>query len=172
MTRLQKSLAAFGILAISAALAFPGPASKATSRTKPQPVSDQGLAPIASAFKAAGVRYKPEARRDPFLNPLAYRKKNAPPPDEEVPRGTPPPGIAGMFIEQVMLLGTSLQPDGGRKAIFQGTDTRAYFLQQGDKLFDGYVKSIGVDSVVLVRVTKLRSGKVLARELTKSLRTS
>ena len=117
----------------------------------------------------SSAAYQPDGRRDPFLNPTLSGKKddNA---DEEEPRGTPPPGISGMLIAQVKLLGTSFGEDG-TVAVFQGPDKRAYFLQERDRLFDGFVKQVGSDFVLLVRETRLRSGKVVTQEVTKQLRT-
>ncbi len=114
------------------------------------------------------ARYEPSNRRDPFLNPLAKNKDANP--DAEVPRGNPPPGIAGMNINDVKFLGTSVSPEG-ETAVFRGTDRRVYFLRAGDRLFDGYLKFVGADSVQLVHETKLMSGKVLTQEITKHLRT-
>jgi len=75
-----------------------------------------------------------------------------------------------MFIAEVALLGVSSREDG-RTAVFRGPDRRAYFLQQGDKLFDGYLKEIGPDFVLLIRETRLKSGKVLTQDVQKRLRT-
>ncbi len=140
------------------------PSPKVTSPK--QPVASK---PAAEALPKAGVRYDSGNRRDPFLNPLRL-KKAAEDLNEEVGRGTPPPGISGMYIEEVALLGVSSRSDG-RTAVFRGPDKRAYFLQPGDKLFDGYLKNIGPDSVLLVRETKLKSGKVLTQDVQKRLRT-
>lgn len=115
-----------------------------------------------------GVRYQSQNRRDPFLNPL-LRKAAKAAEDEEEPRGQRPPGIGGMFIEQVALLGIASQ-EGNMVAVFRGSDKRAYFLHQGDRLFDGSVTKIGADTVTLVRETKFRSGKVLRQDVTKRLR--
>jgi Tfp pilus assembly protein PilP len=117
----------------------------------------------------SSAAYQPDGRRDPFLNPMLSAKKDNNP-DEEEPKGTPPPGISGMLIAQVKLLGTSFGEDSP-VAVFQGPDKRAYFLQERDRLFDGYVKQVGSDSVLLVRETRLRSGKVVTQEVTKQLRT-
>jgi hypothetical protein len=114
------------------------------------------------------ARYEPSNRRDPFLNPLLFKKKEDV--DEEVQRGNPPPGIAGMKINDVELLGFSLSPEG-KIAVFRGTDKRVYFLHEGDRMFDGFVKVINLDSVQLIRETKMRSGKVLTQDVTKRLRT-
>jgi hypothetical protein len=113
--------------------------------------------------------YKLSNRRDPFFNPLLV-KKNAKNEDEEVSRGTPPPGIGGTYIAQAGLLGISMR-DNTKTAVVRGADARAYFLKEGDRLFDGYLKSIEDDSITLVRETKMRSGKILTQEVVKRLKT-
>ncbi|HYK90525.1 MAG TPA: hypothetical protein VE398_17260 [Acidobacteriota bacterium] len=117
---------------------------------------------------SAGVRYQSQGRRDPFFNPL-LKKPGKVVVDEEEPRGLRPPGIGGMSIDQVALLGIASQEED-QVAIFRGSDGRAYFLHQGDRLYDGSVAKIGADTVTLVRETKFRSGKVLRQEATKRLR--
>jgi Tfp pilus assembly protein PilP len=122
---------------------------------------------VEAPIHYVGVLYKSGNRRDPFLAPP---KPQPPAKDEELPRGTPPPGIAGTFIAQTGLEGISIRNDK-RIAIVRGKDDRAYFLHAGDKLFDGYLKSIQEDSIVLVRVTNMKSGKTMTQEVTKRLRT-
>ncbi len=117
---------------------------------------------------AAAVRYNSLNRRDPFLNLLGLKKKEAPP-DEEIDRGAPPPGIAGMYVSQVSLVGVSSREEG-RTAVIRGTDRRVYFVQEGDKFFDGYLRTINPDSVVLVRQRIFRSGKTTSDEVLKRLR--
>ncbi len=124
---------------------------------------------VESPLKVSGVHYVSGNRRDPFLHPAPV-KITVKPEDEEVSRGVPPPGIAGTFIEQAVLQGTSVRDDR-KMAIVRGADTRAYFLKEGDRLFDGYLKTIGNDSITLVRETKMRSGKTITQEVTKRLRT-
>ena len=135
-----------------------------TAPTIPQPKQVAEAPP-----PQAGIRYESHARRDPFLNLLLLRQQESKS-DGEEPRGQAPPGIAGMYIAQVMLLGISTSEEQ-RTAIFRGTDKRAYFLHDGDRLFDGYVKNVGMDEVTMVRETKYRSGKESAQEVTKRLRT-
>ena len=134
--------------------------SKSPNLAKPDP-------PVEALNPNRGARFEPVARPDPFLNPLLQRKKVDP--DEEAPKGTPPAGIAGMNTSEVLLLGISMSPDG-KTAAFQGTDKRVYFLHEGNHVFDGFLKAINADSVLMVRETKLRSGKVLTQEITKRLR--
>ena len=141
-------------------------AQKKTGKT-PEP----GVAPkqAEASPAAAAPRYNSGNRRDPFLNPTLTSKKTVFDPNAEAPRGPQPPGIAGMFIGQVRLMGIAYNDK--TTAVFEGTDKRAYFLQEKDKLYDGYVKKINVDSVVLIRETKLMSGKVVTQEVVKRLRT-
>jgi hypothetical protein len=123
---------------------------------------------VESPINYADIRYKPNNRSDPFLNPLLL-SKNSNKDDEEVSKGLPPPGIAGTYIAQLAFEGTSFRDDRPL-AIVRGADNRAYFLKEGDRLFDGYLKTIQTDSIILVRETKLRSGKILTQDVTKRLR--
>jgi hypothetical protein len=146
-------------------------ASAAYSMQHPQKsVAPDNKKPAAAASTApAGVKYDPGNHPDPFFNPNLFKMKSDDP-NEEEPRGQPPPGITGMSITQVKLLGT-VEGDGTPTAVFLGTDRRSYFLQESDRLYDGYLKQIGPDSVILVRETRIRSGKILTQEVTKRLRT-
>ena len=127
---------------------------------------------IETSVKPAAVLYEPNNRRDPFFH--ITPKKTAPKVqgDVEITRGTPPPGIAGTFIDKTGLEGIIIRIDNRRTAIVRGADNRAYFLSEGDRLFDGYLKTIQDDSVVFVRETFMRSGKILTEEITKRLRKS
>ena len=114
------------------------------------------------------ISYRPGNGRDPFLNPLL--KKPGTEGDKEIDRGLPPPGIAGTFIEEAVLKGISISEDD-RLAIVKGSGNMAYFLREGDRLFDGYLKVIYRDSIKLIRERKMRSGKIVTQEVTKRLRT-
>jgi hypothetical protein len=140
-------------------------AQKSTSGTNTGPTTKLAEVPI----QYDGVPYVSGDRRDPFLNPKLFHK-NAAPHDQEMDRGIPPPGIAGTYIAKAALEGISIG-NGRRIAIVRAADSRAYFLKEGDRLFDGYLKSIKEDSVIFVHETKMRSGKVMAQDITKRLRT-
>jgi hypothetical protein len=124
---------------------------------------------VETPAKVTGVLYKSGNRQDPFLNPMLYKRPRAPE-DEELSRGVPPPGIAGTLIAQAILQGIVIR-DNGRVAVVRGADTRAYFLKEGDKFFDGYLKTIESDFVTFVQETKYRSGKTLTHDVIKRLRT-
>jgi hypothetical protein len=125
---------------------------------------------VETQFHYSGASFKPSSRRDPFLNPLLYKKNAKQNVDEEESRGTPPPGIGGTLITQAALQGISIR-DTGKVAVVRGADARAYFLREGDRLFDGYLKSIENDSITLVRETRMKSGKILTQDVIKRLRT-
>ena len=148
------------------------PKKKAPTAAKPaaKVESAKPALKVESVETPQGVRYESGNRRDPFLNPLLLLKNKQENLDEEISPGQPPPGISGMLIAQVKLLGVSIREDA-RTVVLQGQDRRAYFLQEGDKLFDGFVKQIGGDSCHFTRETQLKSGKVLTQEITKRLRT-
>ena len=63
-----------------------------------------------------------------------------------------------------------LRKEEAQTAIFQGADRQAYFLHEGDRMFDGRVMKILAESVVLIRETRLKSGAVLTQEVIKKLR--
>jgi hypothetical protein len=157
------------LVLISALLAGVGAFSMQQPRKGAAPGSRETISAEATAAPTGGVKYNSGNHSDPFLNPNLL-KKNLENQNEEEPRGQAPPGIAGMWIAQVKLLGT-VYGEGTPTAIFLGTDQRSYFLQESDRLFDGYVKTIDADSVILVRETRFRSGKILTQEVTKRLRT-
>jgi hypothetical protein len=157
------------------------PAQKSQAAASPIGAAASPIGAPASPIKYAGIIYVSGNRRDPFLHPQHYRK-NAPAnattiattiaktEDEEISRGVPPPGIAGTYIAQAKLDGIAV--DANRRiAVVRGAESRAYFLKEGDRLFDGYLKSIQDDSIILVREIKMRSGKFYTQEVTKRLRT-
>jgi hypothetical protein len=163
--RRRLQLAALLLLLI---FSISAPAQKAV----PGKASAQSVQATESTVKYAGAVYASGDRRDPFLSTPRPKKsaKPATAEDEEISRGLPPPGIAGTYIAQAKLEGIS-EGTGRRVAVVRGAESRAYFLKEGDRLFDGYLKSIQSDSIILVRETKMRSGKIITNEVSKRLRT-
>ena len=163
-TILYRSTQALATIVLSAAIVFCMQAEqKSTDAGKKKAIVEAPAAPV-------GVKYDSGNRPDPFFNPNVLLKKKAADQDEEEPLGQAPPGIAGMLIANVKLLGT-VHDDVSPTAVLFGTDRRSYFLKESDRLFDGYVKKIEADSVILIRETRLKSGKILTHEVTKRLRT-
>jgi len=163
----------FLCIAAAAPAAAPPAAPLAAQTSMPGKKDDTRIAkPAESPFHYTGVMYVSGNKPDPFLHPQHYKKTGQPAKieDEEISRGIPPPGIAGTLIAQAKLEGISVNADR-RIAIVRGAENRAYFLKEGDRLFDGYLKSVLEDSIILIRETKMRSGKITTQEITKRLRT-
>lgn len=147
------------------------PSMSAAKKDSAPPVSvDKMKTEVKSPNQYTGVRYNSGKRRDPFINPLLVKKSDKRPDDEEISRGAPPAGIGGTYIAQATLKGIAIR-DSEKTAILLGSDSRAYFLRIGARLFDGYLKEIHDDSVTLVRETKMKSGKILTQDVIKRLRT-
>lgn len=86
-----------------------------------------------------GFTYDPAGRRDPFRSLLGGR------PPEEL--GGRPPGLPGMGVEEVRLLGIMKLPEGF-VAMVQGTDSLSYMIRPGTALYDGSVERIEPGRVI------------------------
>ena len=82
--------------------------------------------------------YHPQSLRDPFVNPYEKRAQA---------RRIKKPGIAGMLISEVELVGI-LKKGNEYIAFFNGTDNLGYFLKVNDELEDGRIKEIILEAVV------------------------
>ena len=134
-------------------------------------VDQSEKAMMEAILNSSTVSYKPESRKDPFFHipPAPKNPNSSNNVDEEISRGLPPPGIAGTFIKDAVVEGIAIRSDRST-AIVRGADKRAYFLHEGDRLFDGYLRTIREDSIVLIRETRMRSGKTLTQEVIQRLR--
>jgi len=95
---------------------------------------DQILRGEERVFEGEKFSYDPAGRRDPFVS-LAQGIQ-----EEEKSRERPP-GLAGMMIEELTLVGIVVT-SSGTIAIVQGRDKLSYVLRPGTKLYDGEVKDI------------------------------
>lgn len=82
--------------------------------------------------------YRPKSIRDPFVNPYQKRAQT---------RRIQKPGIAGMLISEVELVGIIKKGDE-YIAFFNGTDNLGYFLKVNNELEDGRIEKITEDTVV------------------------
>jgi len=91
-------------------------------------------------------------------------------PREEGPtvRRPRPPGIEGMDIQELELVGIVVM-DAGNIAFFNGTDNLGYFLRVGDRVYDGKLVGIDRDKVVFEQEISGAPGR-RTREVTKRLR--
>ena len=152
--------------AAPAATATPAPAKDA-SKAPAKPAAD-AKAPAKTAASASNkpgakpAEEKAATRRDPFDTLLTKaRAGNAPP--ENLP-----PGKAGLIVDTLRIDGIVHSPNG-MIAIVSNPQQRVYFLREGDKLYDGSVQKIALDSISFNEIGKDAFGKPLERSVTRRL---
>ena len=102
----------------------------------PAPMDDDAILPD-------GVpRADLEGRRDPFLSP--FRDSDAP---AERAR---PRGLAGIGVDDLTLHGL-VRIGGSYVAVLQSGNGRSHLLRGGETLFDGTVRSVTAEGVVITR---------------------
>jgi Tfp pilus assembly protein PilP len=77
--------------------------------------------------------------------------------------------VAGLLINEVSLRGI-VKERNGFIALVQGPDKKTYAVRQGQRLFDGTVKSITEDTVVFSQDVNDPLSLVKQREVRKTLR--
>lgn len=110
-----------------------------------------------------GYTYNPEGRRDPFVSLLRRGS------DLAGSTATRPAGLAGLSVAEVTLRGT-VQSREGFVAILQGADQKAYIVRPGDKLFDGTVRTVSQNDVVILQQVNDPLSLEKLREVRKVLR--
>jgi len=113
------------------------------------------------AEKPAGVKAAP-GRRDPFETLLNKTGTGS---------GTPqnlPPGKAGLIVATLRINGI-VHDSHGMIAVVSNPQKRVYFLKDGDKLYDGTVEKISLDSISFHEFGKDAFGKRIERQVTKRL---
>ena len=146
---------------MKSAAGAPAKAPEKPAEAAKEPAKAAVAAPPAAAAEKAPEE-KPVVRRDPFDTLLTKaRATNAP--TENLP-----PGKAGLVVETLRINGIVHSP-GGMIAIVSNAQQRVYFLRDGDKLYDGSVDKIALDSISFHEIGKDAFGKPLERSVTKQL---
>jgi Tfp pilus assembly protein PilP len=143
-------------LAITAVLTL------AQSATAPPPTT---IVAAARTPQAPAYSYTPDGRRDPFVSLLRRGI------DAGRSQGKPADGIAGMLVNDLTLRGV-LQIRGQFVALVQGPDTRTYLVRANDRLADGVIRAITVDTIVLIQDVNDPLSPTRQREVRKPLRAS
>jgi hypothetical protein len=90
---------------------------------------------------AAGYTYGSANRRDPFVSPMTAGPATT--------GGIEPPvmpGIQGMRVDEVRVVGIIIFPDGKPRAMVMGSDNLGYWLTEGTRLRDGLLLSIDTEN--------------------------
>ena len=119
--------------------------------------------PQVPALEPQGFTYEAQGRRDPFVSLM---RRGSDPERGVSPR---PPGLPGLAIAEVALKGTVATPTGFI-AILQGADSKAYVVREGERLFDGSVRHIAQDSIILTQQVTDQFSKEKFRDVRKGLR--
>lgn len=123
-------------------------------------------APAKTAAQAGGqtATARPVVqRRDPF-QPLVARGR---PGGGDIPESLPP-GKAGLVVATVRLDGI-VRAHNGMIAVVANPQNRVYFLREGDRLYNGSVERINMDSVAFRERGKDPFGNPLDRVVVKRL---
>ena len=133
----------------------------------PAPATPAAVAaPHVPALEPQGYDYKPSGRRDPFIS-LVRRSTEA--------LGTSaasirPTGLAGLSTDEVVMRGV-MKGRNGYSAIVRGADNRTYTgVKAGDELFDGTVKAVTADAIVILQNVSDPLSLAKKREVKKLLR--
>lgn len=164
-TRLQTFAAALlaGLIGLPSAASAQGAAG--------QPAAGPAAAPQAGAAQPApspdppaGYSYDPAGRRDPFITLVRRGNESA-----RNETGVRPTGLAGIAVGELSLKGT-MQARDGWVALVQGPDLKTYIVKPGDKLYDGSIRAITNNSMVLMQEVNDPLSLDKQREVRKVLR--
>ncbi len=111
-------------------------------------------------------QYSPEGRRDPFLNLInrgtdAVRGANA--------SAKRPEGVPGLETASISVKGI-VQSRGTWLAMVAGPDGKIHTIRAGDKLFDGVVRTVTAQAVVILQEVNDPLSLDKQREVRKFLR--
>jgi Tfp pilus assembly protein PilP len=142
------------VSAVDAAAQSGTPAPAATAQT---PTTDELIEP-------PGFTYNAEGRRDPFVSLVRQGGTAA-----GGGTGPRPSGLAGLTVGEVTLRGT-MRGREGFVGVLQGADQKTYIVRAGDRLFDGTIRTITQNDLVIVQQVNDPLSLEKQREVRKVLR--
>ena len=144
------------------------PAAVAVAQTPGAPSAAPLAVPAPGAPATApdlqGYTYAPDRRRDPFVSLLKGGSDG-----QRQTLGTRPAGLGGLLAAEVSLRGT-IQGATGYVGLLQGSDTKTYIVKPGDKLFDGTIRQISANAMVILQQVNDPLSLQKEREVRKVLR--
>jgi hypothetical protein len=147
----------------------PAPPAPAQAPGTPEgrPAAPTSTEPAAkpSPLEPQGYTYEAGGRRDPFVSLVRRGDDTA-----GVPDGMRPAGLAGMATSEVALRGTIQGKTREWIAILQGVDGKNHLARAGDKLFDGTIRTVTADSMVILQQVNDPLSLQTQREVRKLLR--
>jgi len=151
---------------ILTAVLFASVVAHAQQPAAPAPAAPAPAAAPALPSPPPNFQYSPEGRRDPFVD-LVNR-------GADTVRGTNasakrPEGVPGLETNAIAVKGI-MQSRGAYLAMVSGPDGKVYTVRAGDKLFDGVIRSITAQAVVILQEVNDPLSLEKQREVRKFLR--
>lgn len=142
-----------------------GSGAQTPSTSEQTPSAAVATTDTQTPVEPPGFTYNPEGRRDPFVS-LMRRGATTRSGGSSAAR---PAGLAGLEVAEVTLRGT-VRSREGYVAILQGADQKAYIVRAGDRLFDGTVRTISQNDMVILQQVNDPLSLEKQREVRKVLR--
>jgi type IV pilus assembly protein PilP len=149
-----------GIILMAASAA----AQTAPAQAPPAAAAQPSGAPAAPQEPQGGYTYDPAGRRDPFVSLVRRGSDSA-----RSEPGSRPTGLAGIAVGELTLKGT-MESRSGYVALVQGPDLKTYIAKPGDRLFDGAIRTITGNAMVLIQQVNDPLSLEKEREVRKTLR--
>jgi hypothetical protein len=165
--RTSDLLRTLAIAAVTATPVFAAPqagaptdASASTANVAP-PTAVDNTTGLELESPKDGYSYKPENRRDPFVD--LRRQISA------TEKGVRPQGIAGLMINELALKGIVKNGDQGYIALLLGPGDKTWFCKLGQRLYDGAITAIDAATVTFRQEVTDPLAPVKTREVKKFL---
>lgn len=152
-----------GLIVATLAVAAHG-AAQAPPAAASAPVTPPAPTRVDLPTPPANFEYRPEGRRDPFMN--LSRSGTVATPDSGAAR---PAGAAGLAVDELLVRGI-VQSQGAYVAMVSGPAGRTFTIRAGSKLFDGTVRAITPEAVVILQQVSDPLSLQKQREVRKALR--
>ncbi|MSO51356.1 MAG: hypothetical protein CK533_11440 [Acidobacterium sp.] len=139
---------------------------RAQAPAKAAPAPPSAAPAVALPSPPPNFQYDAEGRRDPFLDLMnrgtdAVRGAN--------PSARRPDGVPGLETNSIVVRGV-MQSRGAWLAMVAGADGKVHTVRAGDKLFDGVIRTITAQAVVILQEVNDPLSLDKQREVRKFLR--
>jgi len=139
---------------------------RAQAPAKAAPAPPSAAPAVALPSPPPNFQYDAEGRRDPFLDLMnrgtdAVRGAN--------PSARRPDGVPGLETNSIVVRGV-MQSRGAWLAMVAGADGKVHNVRAGDKLFDGVIRTITAQAVVILQEVNDPLSLDKQREVRKFLR--
>jgi Tfp pilus assembly protein PilP len=140
--------------------------AQAPAKGKPAPAPPAAAPAVPLPSPPPNFQYDAEGRRDPFLDLVNRGTESVRGGNASAKR---PDGVPGMETNALVVKGI-MQSRGAWLAMVSGADGKVYTVRAGDKLFDGVIRTITAQAVVILQEVNDPLSLQKQREVRKFLR--